>query len=108
MEDFNLAMELILLNPQSLGQTFNLASAYVSWEEIARIVAEVTRSSARVEVVSVAEWKGPAFLADRWELDDHRIRQQLGFKPTREPAGIREALGKAIGNTWRQMRERTP
>ncbi len=107
MEDFKLAAELILLNPGSFGQTFNLASAYVRWEEVARMVVEVTGSRGRVEVVPPSEWTGAAFLADRWELDDRRIRQQLGFKPSRDPAGIREGLGKAIGNTWRQMRERT-
>lgn len=106
MEDFNFAIELILLNPQSIGQTFNLASAYVTWEEIARIVGEVTRSSARVEVVPVAEWQGAVFLADRWELDDRRIREKLGFKPARDPAGLREALRRAIARTWEGMKAR--
>jgi len=100
MEDFNLAMELILLNPRSLGQVFNLASAYVTWEEVARMVVEATGSSAKVEVVPPAEWTGAAFLADRWELDDRRIRERLGFKTTRDPAGLRDALRRAIACTW--------
>jgi UDP-glucose 4-epimerase len=103
MEDFNLVMELILLNPQSLGQTFNLASAYVTWEEIARMAVEATGASARIEVVPPAEWTGAAFLADRWELDDRRIRGLLGFKPARDPAGLRAALRRAIDRTWSQM-----
>jgi UDP-glucose 4-epimerase len=102
MEDLNLAMELILLNPGSFGQTFNLASAYVTWEEVARMVVEATGSSARVEVVPPAEWTGAAFLADRWELDDRRIRERLGFKPSRDPVGVREALRGAIAKTWEQ------
>lgn len=100
MEDFNLAMELILLKPGSFGQVFNLASAYVTWEEVARLAVEVTGSSARVEVVPASEWTGAAFLADRWELDDHRIRETLGFKPLRDPAGLREILRRAITRTW--------
>jgi len=100
MEDFNLAMELILLKPGSFGQVFNLASAYVTWEEVARLAVEVTGSSARVEVVPASEWTGAAFLADRWELDDHRIRETLGFKPLRDPAGLREILRRAIARTW--------
>lgn len=103
MEDFNLAMELILLNPRSLGQTFNLASAYVTWEEVARMAVEATGSSAKVEIVPPAEWTGAAFLADRWELDDRRIRRLLGFKPARDPVGVRDALRRAIGRTWSQM-----
>jgi nucleoside-diphosphate-sugar epimerase len=104
MEDFNLAMELILLNPGSFGQVFNLASAYVTWDEVAQIVVEVTGSSARVEVVPVEEWKGAVFLADRWELDDRRIREKLKFKPARDPAGLRETLRRAIARTWAGMK----
>jgi UDP-glucose 4-epimerase len=103
MEDFNLAMELMLLDPKSFGQIFNLASSYVTWEEIARMAVETTGASARVEVVPPAEWTGAAFLADRWELDDRRIRGLLGFKPVRDPAGLRDALRRAIGRTWSQM-----
>ncbi len=108
MEDFNLAMELILLNPRTLGQTFNLASASVTWEEVARMVVEATGSSTRVEVVPVEEWKGAVFLADRWELDDRKIREKLGFKPARDPAGVREALRRAIATTWEGMKARNP
>lgn len=103
MEDFNLAVELILRNPASFGHIFNAASAYVTWEEVARMVLEVTGSSAGVAVVPPAEWTGAAFLADRWELDDRRIREKLGFKPARDPAGVREALRRAITRTWQGM-----
>ncbi len=65
MEDFIQAVELILLNPGSFGQVFNLSSLYVTWEEIARMMVEVTGSSARVQVVCPTEWAGAAFLADR-------------------------------------------
>jgi len=106
MEDFNLAMELILLNPGSFGRVFNLASAYVTWDEVAQMVVEVTGSSTRVEVVPVEDWKGAVFLADRWELDDRKIREKLGFKPTRDPAGVREALRRAIARTWEGMKAR--
>jgi UDP-glucose 4-epimerase len=104
MEDFIQAVELILLNPGSFGQVFNLASLYVTWEEVARMAVEVTGSSARVEVIPPADWTGAAFLADRWELEDRRIRGTLGFKPTRDPAGVREALHRAIARTWQHHR----
>lgn len=100
MQDFNLAVELILADPRGLRGTFNLASASVTWEEVARMAVEVTAASADVRVVPPAEWAGPAFLADRWELDDSRIRKALGFKPARDPAGVRDALRRAIARTW--------
>ncbi|MGD0267275.1 MAG: NAD(P)-dependent oxidoreductase [Candidatus Methylomirabilota bacterium] len=102
MEDFIQAVELILLNPGSFGQVFNLASAYVTWEEIARMAVEITGSSAGVEVIPATEWTGAAFLADRWELDDRRIREKLGFKATCDPAGVRDALRRALAHTWQQ------
>ena len=102
MEDFVQAVDLILLNPGSFGQTFNLGSLYVTWEDVARIVAEVTGSSAGVQVVPRAEWTGAAFLADRWELDERKIHERLGFKPTRDPAGVRDALRRAIARTWQR------
>ena len=102
MEDFIQAVELILLNPGSFGQVFNLASLYITWEEVARMVVDVTGSAAGVQVVPPAEWTGAAFLADRWELDDRRIREKLRFKPTRDPAGVRDALRGAIARTWQR------
>ncbi len=106
MEDFSQGVDLILLSPRSFNQVFNLSSLYVTWEEVAQMVVEVTRSSARLEVVPVEEWKGAVFLADRWELDDRKIREKLGFKPTRDPVGVREALRRAIARTWEGMKAR--
>jgi UDP-glucose 4-epimerase len=102
MEDFIQAVELLLLNPGSFGQVFNLASLYVTWEEIARMAVAITASSAGFEVIPATEWTGAAFLADRWELDDRRFRETLGFKPTRDASGVREALRRAIERTWQQ------
>ena len=102
-DDFNLAATTILSRPVSGGRVFNLASDYVSWEEVAHMVVEVTGSAAGVEVIPAPEWTGAAFLADRWELDDRRIHSQLGFVPTRDPAGVRESLRRAIVRTWKRM-----
>jgi UDP-glucose 4-epimerase len=103
-EDFNLAVETILQRPAVGGRVFNLASAYVGWDEVARIVLEVTEGKCAVELVPREAWTGAAFLADRWELDDRRIRAALGFKPTRDAAEVRLALHRAIAATWERLR----
>jgi UDP-glucose 4-epimerase len=105
-DDFNLAVETILRRPATSGRVFNLASAYVAWEEVARMVVEATGSSAPVEVVPAKEWKGAAFLADRWEMDDRRIRAELGLTPCRDGSGVRAALRQAIGATWGRLQAR--
>lgn len=103
-DDFNLAAAAILSRPVSGGRVFNLASDYVSWEEVARMVVEVAGSAAKVEVIPAPEWTGAAFLADRWELDDRRIRTELGFKSSSDPHGVREGLRRAIQKTWEAIR----
>lgn len=103
-EDFNLAVETILRHPAQGGRVFNLASAYVGWDEVARMVAECTGGTGGIELVPREAWTGAAFLADRWELDDRRIREQLGFTPCRDSADVRQALRQAISATWRRLR----
>jgi UDP-glucose 4-epimerase len=104
LDDFIQIVDLLLGTDLRGGQVFNLASGYVTWKEIARLVLEVTGSAASTRIVPRSEWTGAAFLADRWELDDRRIRTELGFKPAREPAGLRLALRDAIAATWKSLR----
>jgi UDP-glucose 4-epimerase len=105
-DDFNLAVETILRRPAATGRVFNLASAYVTWEEVARMIVEVTGGTGGIQVVPREAWTGAAFLADRWELDARRIRERVGFKPCREPSEVRDALRQAIGATWAHLRAR--
>jgi UDP-glucose 4-epimerase len=102
-EDFNLAVETIFQGPAAAGRVLNLASAYVGWDEVARMVVEVTGGTGGIELVPREAWTGAAFLADRWELDDGRIRGQLEMKPCRDASGVRGALRQAIGATWRKL-----
>jgi UDP-glucose 4-epimerase len=104
LDDFIQTVDLLLGKDLRGGQVFNLASGYVTLKEIARLILDVTGSTAPIRVVSRAEWTGAAFLADRWELDDRRSRTELGFKPTRDPAGLRQALRDAIAVTWKSLR----
>lgn len=76
------------------------AEFWTRW--IAIVILDLTLA---LVIVPATEWTGAAFLTDRWELDDRQIRTALGFKPARDPAGIREALRRAIGRTWQDMRQ---
>jgi UDP-glucose 4-epimerase len=106
LDDFVQAVDL-LLRADLRGHVYNLASAYVTWEEIARLVVDVTGSAAPIRVLPRTEWAGAAFLADRWELDDRRIRAEVGFKPTRDPVRLRLALREAIAATWASVQAKT-
>jgi UDP-glucose 4-epimerase len=92
-----------LLEPAAFGETFNLASAYVTWEEIARMALDATGSRAGVEVVSPQAFAGPAFLADSWPLDVARIRERLAWQPSDGADGVKASLGRAVRRTWARV-----
>jgi len=96
-------VDLLLRADLGGGHVYNLASSYVTWEDIARMVVDVTGSAAPIRVLPRTEWTGAAFLADRWELDDRRIRAEVGFKPTWDLVGLRLALREAIAATWARV-----
>ena len=104
MADLVQAMDVALLNEAAYGKTFNFATTYVTWEEVAEMVSEVTGSLAQVRVIPKEEWKGSAFLADPWELSDTYARELLGYKPM-APEQARDALKKAISNRWEGIKK---
>ena len=100
------AMEALLCKPAAFGQVFNLASGYVTWDEVARMAVEVTGSTGRVEVINPAEWTEAEFLADAWDLDDSRIRSRIGYAPAQDGLALRAALQQAMARTWAQLARR--
>jgi hypothetical protein len=96
-------VDLLLRADLDGGHVYNLASAYVTWEEVARLVVDVTGSAAPIRVLPRSDWTGAAFLAERWDLDDQRIRAEKGFNPTRDSVGLRLALREAIAATWARV-----
>lgn len=104
MDDLCRVVLQVLGNPAASGQVFNVGSAYVTWREVAEMVLRTTGSRARVEVVPAGRWTGAAFLANRWELDDGRLRHALAWTPRGDPAAVRARLEQAIEGTWRTLR----
>lgn len=104
LEDFYQGVEKCLMSPASFGQTFNMATVYVTWDEVAGIVREVTGSTSKISSIPSSEWKGSAFLADPWELDDTLARQLVGYAPT-DPGEAKVQLKKAIAARWDSMKD---
>jgi len=103
-EDFARAVGLALTRNAAAGQVFNLKSASVTWEEIARIVLDVTGRKGAVDVVAPPDWKGASFLAGSWLLDDSLARERLGYRPLRDEQAVRAQLRRAIEKTWQLSR----
>ncbi len=102
-EDLARAVALALSRPEAKGAIFNLSSAYVTWEEIARMVVDVVGARTSIEVIDAKAWNGAAFLNDSWQLDDALARRKLGYRPARDAAGVRMQLRHAIARTWGAM-----
>jgi UDP-glucose 4-epimerase len=95
-DDLTHALLLAMNSRESAGQTFNLATVYLEWKEIARMVIEVAGSSSSLEVVPAREWKGAQFLADAWELSTDKAEQRFGYRSLFSPEAARHRLKAAI------------
>jgi UDP-glucose 4-epimerase len=103
MADLAQGMERCLFNPKAYGRTWNFSTVYVTWEEVAGMVRDVTGSRSGIRCIPREEWTGAAFLSDPWELSDSAARESLGYRPMEAPAA-KAALKSAISNCWETMR----
>jgi UDP-glucose 4-epimerase len=103
MADLHQGIEKCLFAPAAYGQTFNLATVYVTWNEVAGIVKDVTGSASEIRSVPASEWRGSPFLADPWELDDTLARQLVGYNP-HGPEEAKAALRDAVAHRWETMK----
>jgi UDP-glucose 4-epimerase len=103
LDDFVQVVGLLLRADFEGGHVYNLASAYVTWEEVAHLVVEVTGSVAPIRVLPRSDWTGAPFLAERWDLNDQKVCVEVGFKPTRDLVAVRLALREAISATWARV-----
>ncbi len=102
MADLARGMERCLFRPEAFGQTFNFATVYVTWEEVAGMVRDVTGSRSEIRCIPREEWTGSAFLSDPWELSDAAAKNLLGYRPM-ELGEAKVSLKKAIGHCWEAM-----
>lgn len=102
MADLTQGLDRCLENPKAYGRTFNFATVYVTWEEVAEMVRDVTGSRSEIRCIPRGEWTGSAFLADPWELSDIAARELLGYRPM-EAAEAKSSLRRAVSRCWEAM-----
>ena len=101
-DDFLIGLETIFLNEKAMGETFNLSSFYITWEDVARMIVDVA-GSGRVEAVSQSDWKGSSFIADEWDLTYKKLGDLLGFSPVYPDDEARKLLKEAIKDCTENM-----
>jgi len=91
------AFRLATLNEKAYGEVFNLASFYISWEELISLIVKLSGSKSKMEYVTPEKWAGPGFLTGQWDLNTQKVKQLLGYKPCEEAKRIfEESLAKVI------------
>jgi len=104
IDDLTNAILMALQKPKTFGEIFNLSTLFLSWEEVARIIIEVTDSSSPLEVIPAGEWKGPTFLADIWELSTDKAERLFTYRPTLPHLTARQRLKEAIVKCYKDIK----
>jgi UDP-glucose 4-epimerase len=104
LDDLTNALLLALQKSKTFGEIFNLSTLFLTWEEVARIIIEVTHSRSPLEVIPAKEWKGAPFLADAWELSTGKAERAFAYRPTLSPPEARQRLKEAIARCYHHMK----
>ena len=105
-DDLTHALLLAAPSKESMGQVFNLATIYLEWKDIARMIIGIADSSSRLDVIPARDWKGAQFLADPWELSTAKAERLFGYRSLFPPAMARQRLENAIRLCRQEMNER--
>jgi UDP-glucose 4-epimerase len=100
LDDLANALLLALQKPRTLGEIFNLSTLFLSWEEVAQIIIEVTHTSSPIKVIRANQWDGPTFLADVWELSTNKAEQLFTYRSTLSHLMARQRLKEAIARCY--------
>jgi len=104
MDDLTNAILIALQKPKTFGEIFNLSTLFLSWEEVARIIIEVTHSSSPLEMIPTGEWKGPTFLADTWELSTDKAERLFAYQSALSHLMAKQGLKEAIAQCYQVMK----
>jgi UDP-glucose 4-epimerase len=98
MADLESAIMLAASRPIASGQIYNVASFFLTWEEIVKIIVHLTNSNSPIQFIPSEEWRGPAFLSEVWDLDWSKATTELGFAPTASAGMMLSLFTEAIEN----------
>ncbi len=107
MADLGRAALSAATTPAAAGETYNIGSLFLSWQEIGEIIIRLTQSRSVVKFVPSGEWKGPAFLNEIWDLDVTKAEAQLAFKPESTREAMKDQFARALTACVAQVREET-
>lgn len=96
MADLGRVIQSAITKPAPPGQIYNVGSLLLAWEEIGKMIIGLTRSNSPIQRIPSAEWKGPAFLNEVWDLAWDKARRELGYEPKDSPDVMRSLFSQAL------------
>jgi nucleoside-diphosphate-sugar epimerase len=105
MSDLASAVSLIIGSPAAAGQTYNAGSLFLTWEEIGKMIIDLTSSSSAIQLVPSAEWQGPAFLNEVWDLSWDKAAEALGYQPQLADSEARGQFREALKECVVQLKQ---
>ncbi|NPV70972.1 MAG: NAD(P)-dependent oxidoreductase [Firmicutes bacterium] len=97
LDDLSRIVELAVTTESNRAGTFNVASGFVSWEDVATAIARAAGSNAGVHAVPEDQWRGSPFMMGRWELSEALAQEKLGYAPAFTPEEVRSSVMRAVG-----------
>jgi UDP-glucose 4-epimerase len=107
MADLGRAALAAASTPAAAGETYNIGSLFLSWQEIGEIIISLTQSRSSVKFVPSGEWEGPAFLNEIWDLDVTKAEVQLAFKAASPREATKAQFARALTACVAQVKEET-
>jgi UDP-glucose 4-epimerase len=105
MSDLASVIRLIMGSAAAAGQTYNAGSLFLTWEEIGRMIIELTNSSSAIQLVPTKQWQGPAFLNEVWDLSWDKAANTLGYRPQHSGRAARAQFREALINCITQLNQ---
>ena len=92
--------------PGSIGQIFNLATIYLEWRDIGRMIIDPPLHPRPLKSSRPGSARG-AILGDAWELSTAKAEKLFAYRPLFSPSIARQRLEKAIEQCRQEMRRCT-
>jgi nucleoside-diphosphate-sugar epimerase len=101
------------LEDKAYGEVLNLSSgAFISWQELAQLVRELTDSSSQLELVPRESWTADVSIGDDQsipyvcDLDITKAERLIGYKPKYSAQQLRGLLREAVNGLVLARKER--
>ncbi|RJX32170.1 MAG: NAD(P)-dependent oxidoreductase [Oxalobacter sp.] len=95
LDDFaNCALAIFDKKPK--GELFNVATMYLTWEDLAKMIAGHANPNAKVIAIPKEQWTGSDFLVDDWEFSTAKAETMVGYRTTLNRDAAIAHLSKAL------------